>query len=421
MGTIGDISTTMGLDDSKWIAGAMRVQNQSKQLAQSLGSSSGGLGRGIGQAAFAVQDFTSVLALGGANSFSRALMSTMNNVQMLGMAFGPWGMALTAAAGALGSILIPKLFEGGEAMKSLADQTKDAIKELGNLERTENALKGDIRSVTGLDSSKAVKGRIGDIDGDAKLLGRQRDRLADELRARFSDAIVAGHLMPNKDLMANPEKMALWHPQIAKNMWGGEVAGGADTKTALMDGAKALAKMIEEEKNLGFVRGVAKDRLKDVIKAESDEAYEKRILAEAEKKDKDQERQDALYEQHLMHDLDLGESVRKGARKPMQVALDEIEENKRLLRRGAIDEATFDKAGKKIQEDYIKSVSKPHGPIESAAAGTKEAYSSFLASVRQADKDSPQVKLLQDAVANGKAQIAELKRIARYAPAPEDI
>src|SRR3990167_10809742 len=106
-----------------------RSGNNVKALDKTVKQSQGGmvnLGGAIGQAAFAAQDFSSILSMGGRNALGRALMSTANNVQMLGASFGPWGLAISAVAGALASVLIPKLFEGASAFAEIANSIKDA-------------------------------------------------------------------------------------------------------------------------------------------------------------------------------------------------------------------------------------------------------------------------------------------------------
>jgi hypothetical protein len=130
----GDLVTVLSLEDFEFRTGLRQSAQETKQFAtdvtKSGNSAAAGMGRAVGQMGFALQDFSSVLSMGGKNALGRALMSTMNNVQMLGMAFGPWGMAITAVGGALGATLLPKLLEGETAFEQIASATAEATSRL---------------------------------------------------------------------------------------------------------------------------------------------------------------------------------------------------------------------------------------------------------------------------------------------------
>lgn len=119
----GDIVTVLDADIQPFKIGLQSAGHEAMKFGKDF---SGNMGRSLGQVGFALQDFTSVLAMGGKNSVGRALMSTMNNVQMLGAAFGPMGMAITSVGGALASMLIPKLLETSEKVNQLAEDFKAA-------------------------------------------------------------------------------------------------------------------------------------------------------------------------------------------------------------------------------------------------------------------------------------------------------
>jgi hypothetical protein len=123
------------------------------------------------QAGFALQDFMSILQMGGANAAARAFGGVANNVQMLGAAFGPMGMAVTSVGGALAGILIPALLRSEEATNTLTQRTQD-------LQTALNAR---------LDALQAAHDRemkLNDLarEGNAQRIARERDNAVTEAR-----------------------------------------------------------------------------------------------------------------------------------------------------------------------------------------------------------------------------------------------
>jgi hypothetical protein len=94
-----------------------------------------------------------------------------NNVQMLGAAFGPMGMAVTSVGGALAGILIPALLRSEEATNTLTQRTQD-------LQTALNAR---------LDALQAAHDRemkLNDLarEGNAQRIARERDNAVTEAR-----------------------------------------------------------------------------------------------------------------------------------------------------------------------------------------------------------------------------------------------
>ena len=179
----GDLVTVLTLEDFEFRTGLRNAAGELEKFgsrARSAGSGAGaGMGRGIGQAAFAVQDFTSVLSMGGKNALSRALMSTMNNVQMLGMAFGPMGIAITAVAGALGSVLIPKLLEGDKAAEGFTDSIKAAVEEAKTAsDRFADMAKFEMK-VGHTSTTKGAQSIVDDLDLEEKIANDRKRRLTE--------------------------------------------------------------------------------------------------------------------------------------------------------------------------------------------------------------------------------------------------
>lgn len=112
----------------------------------------------IQQTAFALQDFQSqmVNAKTTAEGFGRGMMAVSNNVQMLGMAFGPTGLAITAVAGAIISVGVPALMKWLDTEAKVIEQAKKARDAMGKwLEPRLEAegMRGRARNKAGLATS----------------------------------------------------------------------------------------------------------------------------------------------------------------------------------------------------------------------------------------------------------------------------
>lgn len=72
------------------------------------GMNAGGAARAVQQIGFGIQDFASQFETRG---LAGGISAVSNNVQMLGAAFGPVGLAISAFGGAIAGIVLPKLIE----------------------------------------------------------------------------------------------------------------------------------------------------------------------------------------------------------------------------------------------------------------------------------------------------------------------
>lgn len=186
---IGDVTATFGIDDSRWIAGVTRMQNANKGLRNSFQQD---LGRSVAQVGFAVQDFASVFSMGGDRALSRAMLSTLNNVQMLGAAFGGWGLAITSAAGAIGAILLPKIFD-------MLDGAKGLSEEFAKLKKTTE----EWAKVSG--ERAAFRATIDDMEHkeDAASLRKRTERDLERMRAERAALEEGGELFLRGELKNN--------------------------------------------------------------------------------------------------------------------------------------------------------------------------------------------------------------------------
>jgi hypothetical protein len=169
MAVVGDLVAYLSMDSSRFAQGAQQAQVVAVQTNAAMTKAFSP--QVFQQAGFALQDFMSILQMGGANAAARAFGGVANNVQMLGAAFGPMGMAVTSVGGALAGILIPALLRSEEATNTLTQRTQD-------LQTALNAR---------LDALQAAHDRemkLNDLarEGNAQRIARERDNAVTEAR-----------------------------------------------------------------------------------------------------------------------------------------------------------------------------------------------------------------------------------------------
>lgn len=179
-----DLQYTMGMDEKAYMDGLNRAKQQTAHFNTSVTDStkkaaatfSGHFKSGFGQAAFAVQDFAVVLGQGGHNSLGRAVMAASNNIGMLGMAFGPWGMAAATGASVLAATLLP-------ALLNAADGSKAASEGLQRFLDTSNRIgkNVDLRTQFGRQLEDLMRGGGGGLVNFTRDLQRQNEDIKAEM------------------------------------------------------------------------------------------------------------------------------------------------------------------------------------------------------------------------------------------------
>ena len=145
---IGNLNATLSLSEWEFTNGleqsaaaALEFAGKTEGAANRADKAIRGIGKGGGfngtgaamaiqQVGFGVQDFASQFETRG---LAGGISAVTNNVQMLGAAFGPVGLAVTAVGGALAGILLPKLIESSGLFE---DNTKKAKEWGSGLEKT---------------------------------------------------------------------------------------------------------------------------------------------------------------------------------------------------------------------------------------------------------------------------------------------
>lgn len=396
---VGDLRTVLSLEDYEYVTGMRNAAKQSQQLGGAL---TGGLGRAIGQVGFAAQDFSSVLSMGGKNALGRALMGTMNNVQVLGSAFGPMGMAISSVAGALGSIFIPKLFESGEASQKLADDLKSVTSEAEkmNAEFARRARAG--AGIGKLSSSKAAGAHLEDLGLEQKILRDRQKRLekaGDDMGSRLWDSRKAGlpEWAVNKDTATKLRNL-----QPIKE---GEKLPELDEAKKLADELDAVQAKLSE---IG--------REQDATKRKQTELFEsEQYLRGVERENKKQKQ----ITEELTKQSRIWDQIRKQAQSPFEAAREKLDELQQALRKGTIGKDLYDEASGKVMEDYEKAHQVKYHESEGAhyqnaalAAGSSEAISA--ATRAQMKQNDPRLQLARKQAQLARDQVEELRKIKEH-------
>jgi hypothetical protein len=385
MSSIGDISVAMGLDDAKWVAGVLKIQNTSAQLGQTVKRNLGGAGMAqtFQQAAFGASDFAAVLSMGGKNALGRALMSTANNVQMLGAAFGPWGMVATTAAATLGSILIPKLFEGETAFDAITRGIEESTKRMHDF----------IQSGTEMISFEA---RLGKMRSSAAVEGIADDLDVREKRAKFAaDALARQRGAVDDQIKAEKKRRMESHDFL-------------NPVVAMIDffqgGGAHIEELEKQRKKLDEERRKIEDEQTMIA------GQRKRAAARAEEV-KIQEAEDRNNADLVQRSKDASR-IRAEARSPFDIARQKIEEARNLMQSGTLEQGI----GQQFVADTIAGFEKQqksglahamHRADMGTTAGSSADFSAIQASIReQKGAANAQVEKLTQ-------QVDLLKRIAQ--------
>lgn len=384
------------------------------------------LGGAVGQASFAVQDFTSILEMGGKNSLGRALMSTTNNVQMLGAAFGPWGLAVSAAAGALATILIPKLFEADKASEKFAEGIDKAVAAQNRLIDNSEKVATALRGVGKVKSEEAAKEGEGDARFDIGLL---EDRLAkmrkfaetalkDGMKKGRIDSGALEHVMledlrkgfktPIEDLIGMAE------PKTTRGLlW--DSTTGVETSKSFKKISEDIRRVVED---LSTARKVAGEFGRKAGTLAIDEKAKDRMSSyQSMLKDN----LDAIGKQADAW-ADLREKITESTMTPLQKYQAEIVKIADMLSKGIIDEKLAELAVDKESKDFMKGKNKSPGGFTANRRGSSEAAVAIQEATRnRTDKLDKQIEMGRKLLEEAKKQTQELKQLNAVGAGSEDI
>ena len=166
----------------------------------------------IQQAGFAVQDFSSQMANAKttADGLGRGIMAVSNNVQMLGAAFGPTGLAYTAIGGALAGIILPQMvrwvYQADILKDKMADAKEEAREYAEELRRASEQQDQKTAALPGMttkefesmraDRMKASKADMqqteADLAAQTQIIEREQRKRAEALRRSAWGSTIAG-------------------------------------------------------------------------------------------------------------------------------------------------------------------------------------------------------------------------------------
>ncbi len=172
----------------------------------------GFVGAMIQQMGFAVQDFSSQMANAKttADGLGRGVMAVSNNVQMLGAAFGPTGLAVTAIGGALAGIVLPPMirwvYQADLLKEKMADAKEEAREYADELRRAQETKDTKTTSLPGMttkefeamrnDRKKSLRTEIeqtqAELNSQTAIIEREKRKRDANLRRSAYGSMIAG-------------------------------------------------------------------------------------------------------------------------------------------------------------------------------------------------------------------------------------
>lgn len=166
----------------------------------------------IQQAGFAVQDFSSQMANAKttADGLGRGIMAVSNNVQMLGAAFGPTGLAVTAIGGALAGVVLPPMIRWvyqadllKETMAAAKEEAREYAEELRRASEQQDQKTAALPGMTTkefeamraerMKASKAdMQTTEAELAAQTQIIEREQRKRAEALRRSAWGSTIAG-------------------------------------------------------------------------------------------------------------------------------------------------------------------------------------------------------------------------------------
>lgn len=398
MSAAGDLRTILTLDDYEFVTGLREAAQETRQFAatanDSMGKVASARARTVGQLGFAMQDFSSIMATGGKNALGRAVMSTMNNVQMLGASFGPTGMAVTALAGAVGSVLIPQLLEGKSAFDGIAESTRFATGQLeDHIRRTNEAIAfrdklakaGNAKQAEGMGEDIALQKK--QAQATITALKEEAERIQKQVKSLSSQGGMGAEDPFSLRALLFPKQTYEKHFEIGPQI------------EALQAQAQKIHKQVAS-------------KLADLRELNQREQLVDQKQPELEAIDEQLEREKEVN--HVLEKREaLLDQLRKKAETPAERLTEQLRDLKDLFRESAggmsIDD--FDKISDSYFKEFQHSIAKHEGGGKNVAAvaGTVQGYEAIAESIRATERAPENTEELDYM----RQQLEELRRIVR--------
>lgn len=200
MPAAGDMTVVLNADETRMVAGLRRAEAAAQRSGAAIGGAlSAGVGRGVQNVGFMIQDFSSIMMNGGANSLGRAIGAISNNVQMLGAGLGPWGAAVSAVGGALAGILIPAIIKANDELDGYAKQVEDAIAATDKMaDRMKRGIEFEqqLRDLQNNGTEKDVQAAQKKTQNEQEQVTRELQMRREAFRRQMDDAFQRGAAFP---------------------------------------------------------------------------------------------------------------------------------------------------------------------------------------------------------------------------------
>lgn len=327
----------------------------------------------IQQAGFAIQDFSSQMANAKttADGLGRGIMAVSNNVQMLGAAFGPTGLAYTAIGGALAGIILPQMvrwvYQADILKDKMADAKEEAREYAEELRRASEQQDQKTAALPGMTTKEFESMR------------------ADRMRATKADIQTTESELAAQNQIIEREKRKR-DAKLRSSAWGSTIAGFATGASAAQTEAEAkrdeLRQQLSDQQDyftqLEHVSGETTRQL-----AENDyKAQEDKRKAETKSA---QDRLDQ-HDRDMQHEKEFNDWVRDGKEKLIKDQL-QMENEKQFALSENLD------AMRKLDQN-------PNGSSAANIRGTGAAVSAInraIAGTNSEESDrKKQIKLLED-------------------------
>lgn len=388
MATLGDLTVVLNADEQRLVAGLKRAEAEANRTGSALANALGGsrFSQAIGMASYGVQDFTSVLAQGGSRSLSRAIGSVSNNIQQMGAAFGPWGIAVGTAIG-LGGQLAAAMYESSSGMEALEKKTKDAADAFEKLvDRNRQGLEfmQKLRQLEGDGSPKqiqqekqAAQNRVETIDNEMRMRRQKmRELVESDQRLRAGGG--------GKNLFGFAEE-SIFEKEIAKQQ---------KELDQLRDERRRFTNRVTE---LGKLEGPAGQREKNET---AEKERKKNALREQEQ---EEQRTFVEFERRIKARADLAKRLESETRTPQERYARRMSEINDLLKGGDITPQMAARAARQAGESLPAQKMSQEALLEGSSAAISAITQAAISEQQQRSAIEIQKQILQQLRDNGQA------------------
>ena len=347
------------------------------------------------QIGFGLQDFMSQVqnSSNGIDGLGRGIMAVSNNVQMMGNAFGPTGLAVTSIAGALIGTIVPaaiKWFDESAKIEEKTKATKDAYEALkSEILGVRDAAKFGTGSQGAYDANKQIESLTNQMSAAARASGIISRKIEEEM-AGANDQARIDALRQNLKEVTKEYTDAETRRDVLKEQYKASDRAKAQPREKGVSTAKTLA---DERRQAEMQEMAVRDRIMEEYKAKEQELIKLRLggalsVAEFEK---------AKADAAAKRDIDL----RKEAQAELERQSKEYADNEKATITGLIQSENEKQFALSENLDKMRKLDQnPNGSSAANIRGTGAAVSAInraIAGTNSEESDrKKQIKVLED-------------------------